>query len=221
MSADNGLLAFAADVDPAREDDFNRWYEEEHLAERLRIPGFLKASRYRAVVGTPKYLTTYEVTDPAVFSSAEYLHFLRGAGETPWTRRILSACTDKSRVTYRKISDRRNEGTTQPGALLFVILDTAPEHELELNRWYEEEHIGERLSVRGFIRARRYEAIEGGPKYLAYYEVESTDVFSTPEYLSFYSGARETPWTRRVIGRAYNYKRNIYTKISERVAGLG
>jgi hypothetical protein len=100
--------------------------------------------------------------------------------------------------------------------LLLVMMDTAPEHEAELNRWYEEEHVPERLAIPGFLRATRYQAVEGGPKYLALYEVENTNVFSTPDYLSFYSGPKETPWTRKVISRTFNYKRNIYTKISER-----
>jgi hypothetical protein len=42
----NGLLLFMTDIDPAHEDEFNRWYEEEHLAERMAIPGFLSARRF-------------------------------------------------------------------------------------------------------------------------------------------------------------------------------
>ena len=106
MSQHRGLLTFAADIPPALEDDFNRWYEEEHIPERLAVPGFLRACRYRALVGSPKYLAVYEVTSPGVFDSAEYLHFLKGAGETEWTKRVLAACTNKSRNLYVKISER-------------------------------------------------------------------------------------------------------------------
>ena len=107
MSEHQGLLTFAADIPPAMEDDFNHWYEEEHVPERLAIPGFLRARRYQALIGGPKYLAVYEVTSPDIFNSAEYLHFLRGAGETPWTKRILAACTNKSRVIYSKISEHQ------------------------------------------------------------------------------------------------------------------
>jgi hypothetical protein len=106
MSGSNGLLSFAADIDPALEDDFNRWYEDEHLAERLAIPGFLTATRYRCLGGGPKYLALYEVTNSAVFTSEEYLRFLKGAGETPWTRRILASCSNAERRIYEKISER-------------------------------------------------------------------------------------------------------------------
>ena len=107
MTEHRGILTFAADISPELDADYNRWYEEEHIPERLAIPGFLRACRYRAVVGGPKYLAVYEVTSPAVFDSPEYLHFLKGAGETPWTRRVLAASTNKSRLIYEKISERK------------------------------------------------------------------------------------------------------------------
>ena len=34
-----GLLLVMIDVEPAHEEDFNRWYSEEHVPERLRCPG--------------------------------------------------------------------------------------------------------------------------------------------------------------------------------------
>jgi len=44
-----GLLMVWADVPANREDEFNRWYNEEHVPERLAVPGFLSAARYEAV----------------------------------------------------------------------------------------------------------------------------------------------------------------------------
>jgi hypothetical protein len=45
----NGLLLFMTDIDPSHESEFNRWYEEEHLAERMAIPGFVAARRFQAL----------------------------------------------------------------------------------------------------------------------------------------------------------------------------
>jgi len=50
-----GLLMVWADVPADKEAEFNRWYNEEHLAERLAIPGFLNGARYEAVKGGPKH----------------------------------------------------------------------------------------------------------------------------------------------------------------------
>ena len=48
-----GLLMVWAEVPAAKEPEFNRWYNEEHLAERMAVPGFLSAARYEAVKGGP------------------------------------------------------------------------------------------------------------------------------------------------------------------------
>jgi len=45
----SALLMVWADVPPDKEQEFNRWYNEEHLAERLAVPGFLSGARYEAV----------------------------------------------------------------------------------------------------------------------------------------------------------------------------
>ena len=60
-----GLLMVWAEVPSDREKEFNRWYNEEHLAERLALPGFLSAARYEAVKGGPKHLACYELESAA------------------------------------------------------------------------------------------------------------------------------------------------------------
>ena len=60
----NGLLLMMTDIDPANEADFNRWYEEEHLDERMEIPGFINARRFTALEGGPKYLALYDLEFP-------------------------------------------------------------------------------------------------------------------------------------------------------------
>jgi hypothetical protein len=57
------------------EEEFNAWYDNEHLPERLSIPGFRSARRWVADCkpGEGKYLATYELDSPAVLSSREYL----------------------------------------------------------------------------------------------------------------------------------------------------
>ena len=51
-----GLMVVFADVPAQYEDEFNRWYDEEHIPERLSIPGVLSAARYTAVQGGPQVL---------------------------------------------------------------------------------------------------------------------------------------------------------------------
>ena len=42
------------DVEPAFEAELNRWYDEEHIAALLSVPGYLSAERFVAVEGGPK-----------------------------------------------------------------------------------------------------------------------------------------------------------------------
>jgi hypothetical protein len=84
-----GLLLTLTEPPPSMEEEFNAWYDGEHLAERLAIPGFRSAQRWVADVppGAGKYLATYELDSPAVLSSAAYLR--RFENPTPWSKRCL------------------------------------------------------------------------------------------------------------------------------------
>ncbi len=68
--AGKGMLLTSMDIDPADEDEFNRWYDREHLLERVAIAGFLEARRYVAHEGTPKYLSLYSTETFEVLDSA-------------------------------------------------------------------------------------------------------------------------------------------------------
>jgi len=84
-----GLLLTLTEPPPAMEEEFNAWYDEEHLAERLGIPGFRSAQRWvtDCKPGEGKYLATYELDSPAVLESPAYL--ARFSNQSPWSRRCL------------------------------------------------------------------------------------------------------------------------------------
>jgi len=51
-------------ADPAKEDDFNKWYNEIHIPDVLETAGVVRGTRYEAVEPSPgagKYLAVYEV----------------------------------------------------------------------------------------------------------------------------------------------------------------
>lgn len=96
--------------------------------------------------------------------------------------------------------------------LLLVMMDINPEDEEDFNRWYDEEHVPERKAIPGFLTGRRYRAVEGGPKYLALYEMESPEVLDSPAY-RYVAGEGRSEWTKRVTGKAKNLVRNVYVEI--------
>ncbi len=72
-----GLLMVYTDVPGGHEDEFNRWYNEEHIPERLSIPGVLSAARYVAVRGGPKYLACYELAEAEAWHSDAWQDWLK------------------------------------------------------------------------------------------------------------------------------------------------
>jgi hypothetical protein len=102
-------------------------------------------------------------------------------------------------------------GTDDGRALLLVMIDIDPDHEEEFNRWYEEEHLPDRDGLPGFVSARRFVSHEGGPKYLALYELENVDALDSDEYLRLINPPSE--WTQRMEARMTSRLRAVYTEL--------
>ena len=78
--------------------------------------------------------------------------------------------------------------------LMLVGADIPADKEGDFNKWYQEEHLQELLSVPGILNAARYEATKSGPKHLAVYELESVDVIETDAF----KNRPRTDWGSRV-----------------------
>jgi hypothetical protein len=72
-----GALALWLDVDPALDRETDGWYVDEHLPERVDIGGYLRARRYVAVEGAPRYLSLFEAETPQALASAGYLSLVK------------------------------------------------------------------------------------------------------------------------------------------------
>lgn len=88
MDTRPGILAIWNDVAPGRDADFDIWFQGEHLAERLGVPGFLFGRRHQAISGASAYFNFYLVTSPDVLTSKPYLERLDNP--TPMTKMIMS-----------------------------------------------------------------------------------------------------------------------------------
>ena len=68
------ILVVMMEVDPAHEEEFNRWYDEEHLPERLEIPGYVSARRFKLEEGNGvlKFLCIWELEDVSPLESDQY-----------------------------------------------------------------------------------------------------------------------------------------------------
>ena len=56
------MLSVRATVESGRETEFNRWYDEEHVPDAVRmLPGCIGAARYKVVLGdgSHQYMALY------------------------------------------------------------------------------------------------------------------------------------------------------------------
>jgi hypothetical protein len=113
--AGKGMLLTSMDIDPSDEAEFNRWYDREHLEERVAIPGFLEARRYVAHDGKPKYLSLYSTETFEVLDSPAYRTAL--ASQTDWSKANIARFRNMIRAVAR-ITISRGQGR---GAALGIV----------------------------------------------------------------------------------------------------
>jgi hypothetical protein len=177
-----------ADVPADKEPDFNRWYNEEHLAERMSVPGFLAGARYEAVKSGPKHLACYELEDAAVLEGEAYRRV--STQPTEWTKRCSPNVigTTFIRNVYTMIHPKslapEAAASGMAPALQIGRMDVPPEVDDEFNTWYNTIYVPNYETVPGVIRGRRYRAVVGEPTYLTLYEFEHPKVSESAAWLA-------------------------------------
>jgi len=96
--------------------------------------------------------------------------------------------------------------------LMMGLMEPPPEMEGEFHDWYDGEHLPGRLAVPGFLTGHRLVCLEGWPRYVAMYDLESLDVLKSEPYLAI-AGKNASPWARRIIGRVHGYSRNLMRQL--------
>src|SRR5215211_3914202 len=132
-----GILAIFNNVASGREAEFERWFQHEHLQERLAVPGFLLGRRHEAVAGEPRYFNFYLTCSADVLQSA---HYRRRLDEpTPMTRRVMS---EIFRDMIRTIGERTLRLGSMRGAVAVTArFGVAPQTDMlaaELQRLVQE-----------------------------------------------------------------------------------
>ena len=104
--AGKGMLLTSMDIDASDEAEFNRWYDREHLQERVAIEGFLEARRYIAHQASPKYLCLYSTRTIDVLDSPAYR--TRLANPTEWSKKTMARFENMIRAVARITVSRGN-----------------------------------------------------------------------------------------------------------------
>src|SRR5258707_14221202 len=103
--------------------------------------------------------------------------------------------------------------------MLLTSMDIAAADEAEFNRWYDREHLEERVAIGGFLEARRYVAHEGKPKYLSLCSTATFEVLDSPAYRT--ALANQTAWSKANISRFENMIRSVARITISRGKGRG
>jgi len=117
-----GLLAIWNAITPEQEAQFNAWYDGEHIPERLALPGFVQARRYRDTDAPHRYCALYDTESPSALSSPAYM--ARLADPTPATRAIMAHFRDMYRAVCEVVFDT---GAPDAPARSLVIVDVGGE----------------------------------------------------------------------------------------------
>jgi len=183
MAKGEGLFLVYTDlIDPKYEEEFNAWYNTEHLPELLTLPGFLDAARYVATRGSPKYLAVYELTSVGAVQTPEFNRRKR----TPWENRMSPRATGKNRtrIVGRQIfpSTLENPDRGMAPALQIGRMSVPDSADAEWNDWYNTEYIPGYRTVPGVIYARRYRAVEGENGFATVYELVNDKVSESADW---------------------------------------
>ncbi len=104
------------------------------------------------------------------------------------------------------------------GALM-LWLDVAPEFNRETDGWYIDEHMPERIDIGGYLRARRFVAVEGTPAYLTLFEAQTPAALASEGYLRLVGRISEQ--SQRIRAGFSNVVRNTFAVRQSLGRGIG
>jgi len=180
------------------EDEYNKWYNEQHAQDVVSIPGFVTAQRfvkndlplYRMVdLQVPKYLIVYKIVTDKVEAVFDEVSRRLKTGET-----VMSPTFDqKTSVSYvykpfrpeiTGVGGEPDGAKPGPKQLYYQVVFTAMVEgkEREFNLFYDQHHAPELAAIPGFVSAQRMilarptTASIPATKYLALFKVETSDL---------------------------------------------
>lgn len=92
------LLAVWWTPAPGTEGDFNAWYTKEHIPLLMKVPGWLRARRYRLLTGAgPNYLALHDLASGEALREPAH----EAAVQTPWRQRVKADQREYIRKLFR------------------------------------------------------------------------------------------------------------------------
>ena len=145
------ILAF--DIVPEAIVEHDKCHSQEHLNERMSIPGFLRGSRWTNLGDGQRYFVMYEVADLDTLASKHYLERLNNP--SPWTARMMPHYRGMKRG-FCRVTYSRGAGLGCSGLLLRFSPDA--DRETALRDWLVRKMLPTLPEQRGLVSAHLCEA---------------------------------------------------------------
>jgi hypothetical protein len=158
-----GLLGGGFDSSRAAQDEFDAWYDTEHIPERLRIQGFINAVRWIGADNPRVSIAIYDLESLDVLRKPEY-RAVSPENFSPWSRRILlGKCERLCRFNCVQTAPG-DQVAPQGGSGLFLWAANAePTAGEAFLRWFEGEHRARIAAVPGVLCARAFRTPADAP----------------------------------------------------------
>ena len=201
-----GLLLVLAEPREGMDEEFERWYEDEHLYERCAIEGFTVARRYIAIEGRPRSIALYEAKRAEDIGGEAYERARKHEADSRVAENEARAAGSRSGASRPPILDssqrmdfsRHEHALVQSvgrhpgemGAFIWMVREqTDAEHDAQLNDWYAHEHLPAVTAIGQVRGVKRYRARTDAPTYLTLYELATAGVVKSDAW----KRAFETP----------------------------
>jgi hypothetical protein len=204
-----GILIAAMDFSNVAEDEFNDWYDTEHIPERQRVPGFQLCQRWIGADNPKQSVATYDLESVSVLQGPGY-RAIGGENLSPWSKRVTGRVQRLVRFEGEQILPGDKAAPENAGGLLLVGMTPATEVETAFNAWYDTEHIPALARVPGVLSARRFRAgNSSGPQYVALYHLAAPEVITGPEWKQ---ASESTPMPQHIRPQIHDRLRLVCRK---------
>lgn len=116
--AGEGAVAIWHDIAPEGRGEFYAWHGQEHMPERVGIPGFLRGRRYVAIEAELEFFNLYEALSVETLKSQDYT--ARVNAPTPWTLSAVKHFRSVARSICRVVE---STGPAQGGLIATLRYD--------------------------------------------------------------------------------------------------
>jgi len=164
-----GLVLVCFDYSRTQLDEFNDWYDMEHIPERERTGVMLRAQRWLVRDDPRISVAAYDLDRVESLRGPEYLA-ITGDNQSPWSKRMIGMCTQLLRFEGRQMHPGTALGDGKAKAMLMVGVDAAVERSAY-------PALADRMvRAPGVVSARIFEGTNDSVRFLELYELESAQV---------------------------------------------